>query len=228
MVARLISGGLKTKVYLLSIDGFDTHAGQGTTDGKHAALLAEISSAISYFMADLKAQNLSKNVVGMTVSEFGRRPNQNDGNGTDHGAAGVMFVFGEEVNGKVYGNPFDFNSLDKNKDFVFQYDYRSVYDEVLSKWLGSSETITSQILNKRFEAIEGGILARRSSVLLATETPIEPVVYPNPTVDGSIKIQIQFDQNTFISVNQINASGRKIRILENIPVFLVKMNFLFS
>ena len=129
------------------------------------------------------------------------------------------------VNGKVYGKPFDFNTLDKNNDFVFQYDYRSVYDEVLTKWLGSSETITSQILNKRFEAIEGGILARRSSVLLATETPIEPVVYPNPTVDGSIKIQIQFDQNTFISVNQINASRRKIRILENIPVFSGKNEF---
>jgi uncharacterized protein (DUF1501 family) len=216
LVSRLISGGLKTKVYLLSIDGFDTHAGQGTTNGKHASLLTEISEAVSYFMADLKAQNLSKNVLGMTVSEFGRRPNQNDSNGTDHGAAGVMFVFGEEVNGRVYGNPFDFNNLDKNRDFIHQYDYRAVYDEVLSKWLGSDPSTTSQILNKRFENIEGGILAKRSSILLSNEKKIPSTIYPNPTVDGRVFLKTNLELHEQLSLNQVDSLGRKFPILKSI------------
>jgi uncharacterized protein (DUF1501 family) len=218
LVSRLISGGLKTKVYLLSIDGFDTHAGQGTTEGKHASLLTEISNALSYFMADLKAQNLSKNVLGLTVSEFGRRPNQNDSNGTDHGAASVMFVFGEEVNGKVYGKPFDFNNLDKNNDFVHQYDYRSVYDEVLSKWLGSESTTTKQILGKRFDNIEGGVLAKSSSILLSNEKIIPSSIYPNPTTDGRLVLKTFVGSDEVLSVNQIDNLGRKLPIVQNIKV----------
>jgi uncharacterized protein (DUF1501 family) len=218
LVSRLISGGLKTKVYLLSIDGFDTHAGQGTTEGKHANLLTEISNAVSYFMADLKAQKLSKNVLGMTISEFGRRPNQNDSNGTDHGAAGVMFVFGEDVNGKVYGKPFDFNNLDKNKDFVHQYDYRSVYDEVLSKWLGSDGNTTTQILGKRFDNVEGGILAKRSSILLANEPKNSSSVYPNPSSDARVILKTFVDSDEPLTVNQIDNLGRKLPILQNIKV----------
>ena len=87
LVSRLISGGLKTKVYLVSIDGFDTHANQGSNDGKHADLLKKVSTSIASFMADLKAQKISDKVVGMTVSEFGRRPEENASNGSDHGAA---------------------------------------------------------------------------------------------------------------------------------------------
>ncbi|WP_255078293.1 DUF1501 domain-containing protein [Lacihabitans sp. CCS-44] len=218
LVSRLISGGLKTKVYLLSIDGFDTHAGQGTTDGKHAGLLSEISNAVSYFMADLKTQNLSKNVLGMTVSEFGRRPNQNDSNGTDHGAAGVMFMFGEDVNGKVYGKALDFNNLDKNKDFVYQYDYRSVYDEVLSKWLGSDGNTTNQILGKRFESIEGGILVKRSSILLSNEKPIQSLIYPNPTVDGRILLKTHLEPRETLTVNQVDSLGRKYAVFQNIQM----------
>lgn len=218
LVSRLISGGLKTKVYLLSIDGFDTHAAQGTIDGKHASLLSEISNAVSYFMADLKAQNLLKNVLGLTISEFGRRPNQNDSNGTDHGAAGVMFVFGEEVKGKVYGNPFDFNNLDKNKDFVYQYDYRSVYDEILSKWLGSDGDTTKQLLGKRFDNVEGGILAKRSSILLSNELKTTSSIYPNPTTDGSLTLKTFLSSDEHLSVNQIDNLGRKLPILQNIKV----------
>jgi uncharacterized protein (DUF1501 family) len=218
LVSRLISGGLKTKVYLLSIDGFDTHAGQGTVDGKHASLLSEISNAISYFMDDLKAQSLSKNVIGMTVSEFGRRPNQNDSNGTDHGAAGVMFVFGENVNGKVFGKPFDFNSLDKNKDFVLQYDYRAVYDEILNKWLGGNDLLIKEILKQRFEKIEDGILLKQSGILLGKETPMKSVVFPNPTLDGYIILRVIRDDDSPLSLSQIDSLGRKISVFKDVPL----------
>jgi len=215
----LISGGLKTKVYLLSIDGFDTHAGQGTTDGKHASLLSEISNAVSYFIADLKAQNLSKNVLGMTVSEFGRRPNQKKRQQWHRPRCGRCYVcFRGRCNGKVYGKPFDFNNLDKNKDFVQQYDYRSVYDEILSKWLGSNGSTTTQILGKRFDNIEGGILAKRSSILLSNELKNSSSVYPNPTTDGRLFFKTFVSSDELLSINQIDNLGRKLPIFQKIKV----------
>ena len=90
-VATLISGGLRTKIYVVGLGGFDTHANQVTetdpTAGEHADLLKTLSDAISIFQQDLKALGLEQRVIGMTFSEFGRRAGQNGSNGTDHGAA---------------------------------------------------------------------------------------------------------------------------------------------
>lgn len=213
LVGRLISGGLKTKIYLVSIDGFDTHASQGASSGKHAALLTNISDAVSHFMADLKAQNLGKNVVGMTVSEFGRRPHENDSLGTDHGASSVMFMFGEPVNNKLFGKAFDFNKLNANKDFEHQYDFRSVYDEVLSKWFGASDKSVKEILGKRYTHIEDGLLTSKSKVVLANEVSPKSNFYPNPTSDGWITLKIVSDGISPISIMQSNMVGRRIQIM---------------
>ena len=90
-VALLVAGGLKTKVYICSIGGFDTHSSQVNTNAKetgtHANLLTQLSDGIKAFMDDLKGLNASKRVLGMTFSEFGRRIKSNGSNGTDHGAA---------------------------------------------------------------------------------------------------------------------------------------------
>jgi uncharacterized protein (DUF1501 family) len=217
LVGRLISGGLKTKVYLLSIDGFDTHANQGTTDGKHAELLTQISEAVGSFMADLKAQNIGKKVIGITVSEFGRRPNENDSNGSDHGAAGVMFAFGESINGKVYGKTLGFDKLDENNDFIYQYDYRAVYDEVLSKWFGADSQLTSTILTKRFNPIEDGLLSAKSKIILANEPVFKNTVFPNPTTDGLMFLKLNASGLAPLVVNQIDSLGRKTELIPAIP-----------
>ncbi len=218
LVAKLISGGLKTKMYLVSIDGFDTHADQGNEYGKQANLLKAVSEAVSSFMYDLKAQNISKNVIGMTISEFGRRPEQNNSNGTDHGAAGVMFMFGDVVNGKVFGNPFSFNKLDENKDFIYQFDYRQVYDEIMIKWLKAGESTTKSILAGRFNEIENGLLFVQKP--LANE-PIsqdtESKIYPNPTSDGQITLKFNLKKPSEVAVNQIDTLGRVTQLMPNIP-----------
>jgi uncharacterized protein (DUF1501 family) len=93
IVANLIGGGLKTKVYFVNLGGFDTHSNQvnttDTTTGTHANLWKQISDAIKAFTDDLKAMGVSKRVVGMTYSEFGRRIKSNASGGTDHGAAAL-------------------------------------------------------------------------------------------------------------------------------------------
>ena len=100
-VAYLISGGLKTKIYVCSIGGFDTHAEQvdpnDPTTGIHATLLELVASAIHAFQQDLKGLNLEERVIGMTFSEFGRQIASNESLGTDHGTAAPLFLFGSCV-----------------------------------------------------------------------------------------------------------------------------------
>jgi uncharacterized protein (DUF1501 family) len=209
LVARLISGGLKTKIYLVSIDGFDTHADQGAEGGKHASLLKYVSTSIATFMADLKSQKISEKVVGMTVSEFGRRPEENASGGTDHGAASVMFMFGDAINGKVYGQNLSFDKLDSNKDFLYQFDYRRLYDELLIKWFKSTEATTNEILAGRFPLVETGVFSNKQ--VLATEN--EPVVllanvFPNPSTDGFVNVQIKLEQKAVVNIQQSDIQGR--------------------
>jgi uncharacterized protein (DUF1501 family) len=109
-VAKLISGGLESKIYVVEVGGFDTHSNQviatNTTEGKHADLWEKISIAISAFQEDMYALNLSERVMGMTFSEFGRQIAQNGSKGTDHGDAACMFMFGSCLGPQVVGaNP---------------------------------------------------------------------------------------------------------------------------
>ncbi len=139
IVARLISGGLKTPVYLVSMGGFDTHDNQVVPDnpakGEHAALLGKMSEAIAAFVRDVELLGHSERVLGMTFSEFGRRIVSNNSYGTDHGAAAPMFVFGRPVEGGVLGDtPYIPPNADWGDNVAMQYDFRSVYATILRDW----------------------------------------------------------------------------------------------
>ena len=211
LVSRLISGGLKTKVYLVSIDGFDTHANQGSDAGKHADLLKKVSTSIASFMADLKTQKISDKVVGMTVSEFGRRPEENASLGSDHGAASVMFMFGDAVNGKIYGDNLSFDKVDKNKDFVYQFDYRRVYDELMTKWFKTEANVTKEILSGRFDVVEKGIFSTKQVLSNQSEPNFNPIIaYPNPTIDGLINLKISINKPSDIFIQVTDIQGLNI------------------
>ena len=139
IVARLIKGGLKTRVYMVSFGGFDTHSLQTTTTdttiGNHAVLLGRVSDAIKAFQDDLVFLQIEERVVGITYSEFGRRVKSNSSVGTDHGAAAPMFVFGKPVQGGVLGDNPTINPVATVNDNVpMQYDFRSIYSTLLEKW----------------------------------------------------------------------------------------------
>lgn len=143
MVARMIASGLPTTVYYVSLGGFDTHAGQ---DGRHAQLIQELGEALSSFMDDLKERRQSHRVLLMTFSEFGRRVAENASQGTDHGAAAPMFLVGESVRAGMHGRHPSLVQLDQG-DLKWGIDFRSVYAEVLSGWLG---TDARRILGMKF------------------------------------------------------------------------------
>ena len=145
IVARLIKGGLKTRVYMVSFGGFDTHSLQttvaDTTVGGHATLLGRVSDAVKAFQDDLIYLGIEDRVVGMTFSEFGRRIKSNSSVGTDHGAASPLFVFGKPVQGGVLGdNPAIPAAATVNDNVPMQYDFRSIYATLLEKWFCLDKT----------------------------------------------------------------------------------------
>ena len=156
IVARLVKGGLKTKIYMVSYGSFDTHSLQtSTTDptiGSHANLLKNVSDAIKAFQDDLKFLGVEERVVGMTFSEFGRRIKSNSSTGTDHGAAAPMFLFGKNVIPKLWGdNPTIPANVNVNDNIPMQYDFRSVYASLLENWLCVQHADLQQIMLKDFQ-----------------------------------------------------------------------------
>lgn len=136
MVASMIRAGMKTRVYYVSLGGFDTHAGQGGAQGQHARLLTQLSDGMGAFYQDLKAQDNADRVLGVCFSEFGRRVGQNASGGTDHGTAAPMFLFGPMVNAGVHGPNPSLTDLDQG-DLKFRVDFRQVHAEILDRWLSA-------------------------------------------------------------------------------------------
>ena len=158
IVARLVAGGLKTKVYLVSIGGFDTHARQtetaDTTTGNHAKLLAKLSEAIGAFQDDLSLLQTGNRVVGMTFSEFGRRIRSNASGGTDHGAAAPVFVFGEGVQSGIIGkNPVLPATATVNDNVAMQYDFRAIYATLLENWFHTDPAAADTVLLKGYPSL---------------------------------------------------------------------------
>ncbi len=140
-VSAMIASGLETRVYFVSQTGYDTHANQKQI---HKRLLGELSGALGAFQNDLKAHGLEDQVLTMTFSEFGRRPAENNGGGTDHGTAAPLFVMGSRLKNNLLGTPPNLD-IGKKEDLAHSTDFRQVYATVLDNWLEcSSESVLGQ------------------------------------------------------------------------------------
>jgi len=148
LVSQVISGNLGTRLFSVSMGGYDTHANQKPTQDKN---LTQLGDALDAFMQDLANLGQQDNVVIMSFSEFGRRVKQNGSNGTDHGTAEPMFVIGNKVKGGLYGTYPSLSDLDNNGDLKFNADFRSVYAGMLKDVVG---TDPSAVLGGDFPAID--------------------------------------------------------------------------
>jgi uncharacterized protein (DUF1501 family) len=145
-VAAMIKGGLPTRVYYVSLGGFDTHAGERA---RHDNLMTQLGQGMGAFWTDLKQQGNDDRVLMMTFSEFGRRVVQNASGGTDHGTAAPMFVVGKNIKQGVIGDQPSLTNLDQG-DLKYKIDFRSVYATVLQNWL---ETPSKPILGGQFQTL---------------------------------------------------------------------------
>jgi len=221
IVAQLISGGLKTPIYIVGMGGFDTHDNQVdtiTTQGRHATLLNELSEAISAFQTDLKMLGKDDKVAGCTFSEFGRRIKSNASFGSDHGSGAPMIFFGKKVNPAILGtSPVLPQNATTSDNIAMQFDFRQVYASILQDWLGMSQADTQSVLN----GVNYATLP-----IFQSSTNTEPVVtknnefglepnYPNPFVHHTT---IRFrSQGGAAQITLYDQMGRRVRILyENI------------
>ena len=158
IIARMIKGGLGTKVYMVSLDGFDTHANQVD---KQRELHENLASGIKNFYEDLATAGYDDKVLGMTISEFGRRPYENGSNGTDHGSASPTFLFGAGLNGSGFvGAHPDINASawDNNNNLVPSTDFRDVYASVLTDWFCLDPSVVNTILlNDNYQTLNLGL-----------------------------------------------------------------------
>lgn len=195
IVARLVKGGLRTRIYMVSFGGFDTHSVQVNTDtttGTHATLLQRVSDAIKAFQDDLKGLGVEQRVVGMTYSEFGRRIKSNSSVGTDHGAAAPMFLFGSSVSPGMLGvNPSIPSNVTVNDNVPMQYDFRSVYATLLEKWFCLDKTTVNGLFPPNINNQLQSLPLLKDGVCSGTTPP--PVVtsdkviwnYPHPFTNNT-------------------------------------------
>ncbi len=152
-----MAGGLKTRVYVVQLGGFDTHAAQvgadDTMTGTHANLLQMVSEAVTAFQRDIEALGVADRVVTMTFSEFGRRVASNQSLGTDHGTAAPMMFFGTPVQDGIIGTNPDMKNLD-NGNLKMQYDFRQIYASVLEQWFGAKKAAIKDILFGSFSTVK--------------------------------------------------------------------------
>ena len=216
IVARLIAGGLKTKIYMVNLGGFDTHNSQvdttNTSIGTHANLLGKVSQGINAFMEDLKFLNISNRVVGMTFSEFGRRIKSNLSNGSDHGASAPMFIFGDQVMSGILGsNPTIPTSATVNDNVPMQYDFRSVYASILEQWFGIDKILLETVMLKNFQSLA---LIKNSGTDIKEnidQTKALIINYPNPFSNSTT---IEFvTQGEHTSVEIMDTTGKRLFML---------------
>ncbi len=209
IVSRLIKGGLKTKIYLVSIGGFDTHAEQAVN---HPRLLRAIGDGISSFFSDLRASGDNKRVLAMTFSEFGRTIFENGSAGTDHGTSAPMLVFNDDIGQGYYGDPMDIVNVDQYGDPYFGTDFRSLYASVLQDWLCVNPDVVDRTLGQAHPRVSNmfptgtstAAWTREEGLLGWEADPLHPRVY---------LIKYSSASTGPLSLKLLTLTGRPIRTL---------------
>ena len=181
-IARMLNGGSRTKIFMATTGGFDTHGAEvdplDTRIGRHADLLGGIGSAMTAFQDDLAGLGLDDKVVTVIFSEFGRKIIQNGSYGTDHGTLSSMFVIGKGVESGVHGDNIDLNIQDNPgapNASQLQHDYRTVFASLLQEWLGASDSS----LDNTF--LSPNLIANRPN-LINPSNLVPPECYYTPQV----------------------------------------------
>jgi uncharacterized protein (DUF1501 family) len=147
LAAQLIDAGLGARLFYVTLDGFDTHAGQAAV---HANLLRDLSDSVAAFYRDLAARGHGERVLIMTFSEFGRRARENGSRGTDHGSGAPILLVGGRVRPGVVGVHPSLTNLDDG-NLRHHTDFRQVYAMLLDRWLGVP---SRQILGGAFAPVD--------------------------------------------------------------------------
>jgi len=216
-VALLMSGGMRTKVYVVQLGGFDTHAGQAVggspSKGAYAELMVELSEGIATFMKDLRNQGMEQRVLAMTFSEFGRQIKENASFGSDHGTAAPMLMFGSCLSGGVVGDTPEIPAQLRSQEAIpMQYDFRNVYGSILMDWMGMKESEVKTLLFNEFKymsLIECAATPTATQQLKRDET-FQMEISPNPFQE---QLVISFEcASEPIRLSLFDAAGAELKV----------------
>ncbi|MBT1697806.1 DUF1501 domain-containing protein [Fulvivirgaceae bacterium PWU4] len=225
IIARLLSGGCKTKVFLVKIGGFDTHADQvesyDPTMGSHAALMYHISTAMSAFQEDLRIRGLEDRVMTITTSEFGRRIYSNGSYGTDHGTGGPMFIFGKGVKPGVVGKVPDMTK----GNVEMQFDHRLIYGNIVKDWFMVNETKLNDVFPGLTSAAgtSDGVKFQQLPLVSEVITGTDDFIgerfsleecHPNPAKEKTT-VRFRINSANHVSINLFDKQGRQVGVWVN-------------
>lgn len=219
IVARMIKGGLGTKVYMVTLNGFDTHANQ---IDDHRVLMEDLSKSIKNFYTDLGTTGMDDKVLTMTISEFGRRPYENGSNGTDHGAASPVLLFGSGLEGSGFvGTHPDLTTWDNDDNLIPTADFRDIYSTVLTDWFCLDPSVVNLILlNQTYNNLDLGLTCETlSNTDFSNTTRFAHVpVYQN----NRTYIEINMPYTGHVDIKLYDIMGREIGTLANEVLFMGK------
>lgn len=211
LIARLIKGGLSTKVFMVSLDGFDTHAEQAEV---HQALMLDVANGVKSFYDDLASSGLANKVLTMSISEFGRRVEENGSLGTDHGAAAPVLMFGPglEGNGLIGDHP-SLTDVDSEGNMLPTTDFRQVYASVLEDWLCiDPQAVDEALLSVNYERLELGFACNTSVSEIQRDNLNHRPLYMST---GDVVIEFELPTYAHVIVQLYNIMGQKITDLQN-------------
>ena len=213
-IAQMISGGLKTKVYILNVNGFDTHDAQvdqnDVKEGVHANLLKRISDAVRAFQHDLQLLGLEQRVAGLTFSEFGRQVASNGSFGTDHGDAAPILLFGACVgNGIIGANPQIPNQVNNQAGLPMNIDFRDIYASILKDWFEVDQQVIQSLFEQNityYDLLQGCTNSVSEKPIIAQQ---KPLVFPNPSL-GQHQLKFMSGQE-YLEVFLIDQNGKVLQ-----------------
>ena len=240
LLARLIKGNLGTRVYMISLGGFDTHGNQPLA---HERLMSNLSVAVRDFYEDLTFTQQDDKVLSMTFSEFGRRIFENGSNGTDHGKAAPTLFFGAGLNGSAFvGDHPSLDSPNSRGNLEYTMDFRDLYATVLAEWLCVDIPLVEQhLLGHAYNPVNLGFNCSGVDFPdiaysddpptpptqgggMDGETPtdamIDAIVHkPYYPADNNPYIHVEMPFSAHIDVTLYNILGQKVATLFNEMVF---------
>ena len=195
----------------MSAGGYDTHSDQAEY---HAYLMYELASSVKAFYDDLASVGKTENVLLMTISEFGRRVEENGSYGTDHGVSAPMMLFGDEVIGGLKGEPANLEDLDEYGNMKFSTDFRSVYTSVLKDWFCIDLGLAQAVMGHPFEPVANllpACEATKGSNNLAALLGHNP----DPTHPQVVNIKYAISTRGIVRLQILNPAGQTKATLVN-------------
>lgn len=216
IVARMIKGGLGTKVYMVTLGSFDTHANQPNA---HRTLLEDLADTMQNFYMDLAAGGMDNKVLSMTLSEFGRRPYENGSVGTDHGAASPIMLFGPALEGNGFiGTHPELLVWDNNDNLIPSVDFRAVYSDILTNWFCLDPSVVDLImLGETYPSIDLGLECENLNV--SDFGKVTHFVHAPVYKGDRVYIEMKMENTSHVDLKLYDIMGKELGTLKNEVLF---------